>query len=206
MSRLYFPGLLNDWLLEPLLIKLRNYIGRLFLEYDLFPALDICCGAGKQCRLVDSKNMKMIGLDRNIRILNYAKVKHQPMPCVCADASRVPFKSSSFRGILLSFALHDKPPELRPQIVAEAKRLLAPGGKLVILDFEHPWNSRSRLGWLFTSVIERTAGREHFRNGRQFLGDGGLRAFIAKNGLVEVKRRPIEAGNSAIVISEFPQN
>ena len=206
MGRLYFPGLLNDCLLEPLLIKLRNYIGRLFLKYDLFPALDICCGAGKQCRLLDSKNIKMIGLDRNIRILNYAKAKHQPMPCVCADASHIPFKSSAFRGILLSFALHDKPPELRPQIVAEAKRLLAPGGKLVILDFEHPWNLRSRLGWLFTSVIERTAGREHFRNGRQFLGDGGLRAFIAKSGLIEVKRRQIEAGNSAIVISEFPQS
>ena len=52
MGRLYFPGLLNDWLLEPLLIKLRNYIGRLFLKYDLFPALYICCGAGKQCRLL----------------------------------------------------------------------------------------------------------------------------------------------------------
>jgi len=203
MSRVYFPGLLNDWFLEPLLIKIRKNIAKIFLKYDLFPALDICCGAGRQCRFINIGNEKMIGLDRNIRILNHARAKQPDLPCVCADASRLPFESGSLKGILFSFSLHDKPPELRPQIIAEAKRILASGGKLVILDFEQPWNARSRMGWLFTSLIERTAGREHFRNGRQFLGEGGLSAFIAKNGLVEVKRRPIEAGNSAIIVCEF---
>jgi ubiquinone/menaquinone biosynthesis C-methylase UbiE len=202
-GRLYPLGLLNDWFLEPLLARIRKYIAKLFLEQNLFPALDICCGAGRQCRLLNVGDEKMIGLDKNFRILNHARYRQHDLPCVCADALRLPFRGGSFRGILLSFSLHDKSPELRAQIIAEARRILGSGGKLVILDFERPWNRRSRLGWLFTSLIERTAGREHFRNGRQFLREGGLSAFIAKSGLAEVNRRPIEAGNSAVVVCEF---
>jgi ubiquinone/menaquinone biosynthesis C-methylase UbiE len=201
--RLYIPVRLNNWLIEPLLKGLRKRIARLCSKYELFPALDICCGAGRQCSLARVDRKIMIGLDKNIRILEYSKSRQPDLGFVCADASRLPFKVSSFKGILFSFSLHDKPPDLRSLMIAEAKRVLVPDGKLILLDFEPPWNLRSRLGWLLTTSVERSAGKEHFRNGREFLREGGLGKFIERNGLVELRRYPIDEGNSAIVVSAF---
>jgi SAM-dependent methyltransferase len=203
LSRIYFPGLFYDWILEPFLRSIRKNIARLFLRYDLFPALDICCGAGKQCHVINLDKRNVIGLDRNLNILKYARTKYPDIPVICADASRIPIKNSYFKGILISYSLHDKASGLRPQILAEAKRLLTPDGKIILVDFEQPWNGPSRVGGLFTSLIERMAGGEHFRNGRQFLRDGGLRAFLKNNQLVELRRFPIEAASSAIVVATF---
>jgi len=201
--RPYIPVRLNNWLIEPLLRGLRKSIARLFSKYDLFPALDICCGAGRQCSLARIDRKIMVGLDRNIRILEYSKARQPDLPFVCGDGSRLPFKDTSFKGILFSFSLHDKPPDLRSQMIAEAKRLLVPDGRMILLDFEPPWNLRSRLGWLLTTSVERLAGTDHFRNGREFLREGGLRIFMERNGLIELRRYPIDEGNSAIVLSTF---
>jgi ubiquinone/menaquinone biosynthesis C-methylase UbiE len=65
---------------------------------------------------------------------------------VVGDALRLPFKDASFRGVTISFGLHDKSPEDRMAIAREARRILAPGGKAILVDFENPWNARSRLG------------------------------------------------------------
>jgi hypothetical protein len=88
-------------------------------------------------------------------------------------------------------------------MISEAKHLLVPDGKMILLDFEPPWNFRSRLGWVLTTSVERLAGKEHFRNGREFLREGGLRKFMERNGLTEQRRYPIGEGNSAIVVSTF---
>jgi hypothetical protein len=44
-------------------------------------------------------------------------------------------------------------------------------------------------------------GRRHFRNGRDFLRRGGLRALLKENGLREMERRDIAAGTCAIVVA-----
>jgi hypothetical protein len=51
-------------------------------------------------------------------------------------------------------------------------------------------------------MIEWIAGREHFRNNRQFLRQGGLRAFIQRHRLVEVERSNIAMGAIAIVLAK----
>lgn len=123
------------------------------------------------------------------------------MPFVCGDAVQLPFKNGSVQAASISFGLHDKNPETRKAVMKEARRVLGPGGKLIAVDFEKPWNAKSRVGALFVWAIERLAPREHYRNGREFLKSGGLRAFLRANGLVEVERRDIEAGALAIVVA-----
>jgi ubiquinone/menaquinone biosynthesis C-methylase UbiE len=118
---------------------------------------------------------------------------------VVGDALRLPFKDASFRGVTISFGLHDKSSEDRMAIAREARRILAPGGKAILVDFENPWNARSRLGALLVHAIERTAGGAHYRNGRLFLARGGLRAFLREAGFAEESRRDIETGSIAVV-------
>lgn len=204
--KFYFLGWLYDASIELFLSGMKKRVVKYINRYCLFPALDICCGTGKQCHLVEERghdNKVIIGLDLDLKMMCFAAAKYPQLPFICADASHIPIKNRSIQGIIVSYALHDKPPEMRIKMLEEAQRLLAPEGKIILLDFEQPWNIRSRIGRFFTYLIECTAGKEHFRNGQQFIKQGGLREFIKKNKLVEIERRDIELGNSSIVVAEF---
>lgn len=141
------------------------------------------------------------GLDMDFGFVRYAAARAPGVPFACGDAACLPFKGGSVRAVSISFGLHDKSPDLRRAIIQETRRALAPGGKLIAVDFELPWNVRSRAGALFAWAVERLAGGEHYRNGREFLRSGGLRAFLRRSGFVEVERRDVETGSLAIVVA-----
>jgi len=199
----YLPGLIYSWPIDFLLKGIKNTVARFIFQLQLYPALDICSGTGKQCHLIGMHNQKIIGLDRDLKMIQYASSKYPHLPFICADAAEIPLKKTCFKGIIISYSLHDKSPELRKKILAEAKRLLASDGKLILVDFEQPWNKLSHLARFFTYLIERMASREHFKNGRQFLKQGGLEPFIKQNGLVEIERLNIPLGCSSIVVARF---
>ncbi len=114
---------------------------------------------------------------------------HAPpeIPFICGDGTSLPFRPGSFKAAILSFALHEQEPEVRRRILGAARRVLVPGGRLILVDFENPWDSTSRLAYAYTSVIERIAGRDHLRRNRDFHRRGGLRALLAENGFSEVR-------------------
>lgn len=192
-----------DWALEPLLKKIKKKVAKSISRYKLFPVLDICCGTGKQCHLIGVNKNHIFGLDSNLKTVQYASFKYRQVTFICADAAQTPLKSLSFKGIVISFALHDKRYEVRKKILAESKRLLIPGGKIILVDFETPWGGLSKFGEFFVYWIERMAGKEHFRNGREFLRQGGLRAFLKQNGWIEIERHNIAMASSSIVITQF---
>jgi ubiquinone/menaquinone biosynthesis C-methylase UbiE len=167
----------------------------------LFPVLDLCCGPGAQIRWLAGQGRVSCGLDINLGMLKYAAGRRADGSFVCADAVQTPFPLASFKGIVVSFALHEKPAEIRPRLLAEAKRLLLPNGRIILVDFEKPWNSVSRLANLYIWLIERLAGRDHFHNGREFLAKGGLRDLLKENGLREVERHDLAAGSCALVLA-----
>ena len=168
-----------------------------------YPVVDICCGTGVQLNHIAARREgEVYGLDLDSRVLEYAQKKYD-FPLVLGDAVRLPFSSAVFGTAVISFALHDKPPVFRRSILKEVHRVLQPGGYLVIVDFEKPWDRRSWWGAVVTHMIERMAGREHYRNGRQFLRAGGLREFIKKNGLAEIERSLIAGGSFGIVRCRF---
>jgi ubiquinone/menaquinone biosynthesis C-methylase UbiE len=142
----------------------------------------------------------------SLGFVRYAAARAPGVPFVCGDAGRLPFKDGSLCGISLSFGLHDKSSDLRALMMAEARRTLAPDGRLVAVDFETPWNVQSRAGALFAHAVERMAGGEHYRNGRDFLKRGGLRAFLRASGFVEVSRRDIATGSLGVVVARVDSN
>jgi ubiquinone/menaquinone biosynthesis C-methylase UbiE len=136
-------------------------------------------------------------------MIQYASTKYPRIPFICADAERIPAKNSCVKGIVLSYALHDKYPEIRKKILREIRRILYPEGKVVFIDFECPWNRTSKMASLYIYGIERMAGRVHFRNGRNFLAQGGLRSFLEKNDLEEIERYDVDMAHTGIVVAEF---
>lgn len=205
----YLPGVIYDLVFFPMLRGLRRRVARTVEREGLYPWLDVCCGTGDQLRGHVPKvcvpglgpGGLAIGLDLSLGFVRYAAARAPGLPFVRGDAARLPFKDGSLRAVSVSFGLHEKSPELRRRMMAEARRALAPGGKLVAVDFENPWNAKSRAGALFVRMIERLAGGEHFRNGRDFLERGGLRSFLRESGFAEVDRRDVEAGSLAVVVA-----
>jgi ubiquinone/menaquinone biosynthesis C-methylase UbiE len=91
---------------------------------------------------------------------------------------------------------------MRLELMEEAKRILAPGGKLILVDFERPWDFKSRIGRLSTIFVEILAGQDHFRNGRQFLRQGGLKELLKKEHLKEIERYSFPWSSTCVVVAD----
>jgi ubiquinone/menaquinone biosynthesis C-methylase UbiE len=189
---------------------LRRRVARTVEGGGLYPWLDVCCGTGTQLRGhvpgghfpdLPAPGPVVCGLDLSYGFVRYAAARAPGVSFVCGDAARLPFRDGSVRAVSVSFALHDKSPELRRAIMAEARRVLAPAGCLIAVDFEQPWDRRSRWGMLFTAAVERFARGDHFRNGRDFVRRGGLRAFLSEQGFLEVSRIDISTGSLSVVVA-----
>ena len=55
-----------------------------------------------------------------------------------ADSSALDIASGTYGRALLFFLLHEQPEEVRRRTIAEALRIVRPGGRLVILDYHRP--------------------------------------------------------------------
>lgn len=203
MRRLYFGGLLYDLFLEPPLRSIKKRVAQFISRFDLYPVLDLCCGSGVQCYRIIGNGEGVYGLDLDAGMIHYASSKYPRIPFMCADAAHIPVKDSILKGVILSYALHDKLPETRTRMLREARRVLIPEGKIVLVDFEEPWNKKSRVASLYIYGIERLAGKEHFENGRQFLEQGGLSSFIQEYKLQEIDRHDVEMAHTGVVVARF---
>jgi len=211
----YLPGRLYDLAFAGLFRRLRRRVTRAVERDGLYPWLDVCCGTGSQFRRLrdghgdgrpvggHAPDPVVCGLDKSAGMVRYAAARAPEVPFVCGDAGQLPFKDGSFRAVSVSFGLHDKSPDLRRAMMAEARRVLAPGGRFVAVDFENPWSARSRAGALAVRAVERLTGGEHYRNGREFLSRGGLRAFFRESGFVETARHDVEIGSISVVVARI---
>jgi ubiquinone/menaquinone biosynthesis C-methylase UbiE len=195
-------GCLYDIFLGTLLRSVRLWIALKIRSRHWFPVLDLCCGTGDQLRRIDHPKRLTVGVDRDFSLLFYARSRSPVIPWVCADAGSLPFHTSSFRCVLMSFSLHEKSPDFRQAILEEAKRVVKNDGCLLFLDYENPWNTFSVLGSLMIWTIEKFAGGDHFRFYRHFMASGGLRRYLAENDIPESESRLLQWGSSRIVMSQ----
>jgi ubiquinone/menaquinone biosynthesis C-methylase UbiE len=77
------------------------------------------------------------------------------------DASGLEFGDASFDQVLLFFLLHEQPELVRRATLAEAMRVVKPGGKIVVVDYHRPalWHPlrpllRLVFGWLEPFAID----------------------------------------------------
>ena len=134
-----FSGWAYDACLGPMLKGIRIWVEAYVRDNGLFPVLDLCTGTGAMCRIFDNQPARPVwGLDLDGRILRYARSKAPSVPFVQADAARLPIREARFRSVIISYALHDKPPFLRKAMMAEVRRVLHRQGRALCIDFESP--------------------------------------------------------------------
>ncbi len=194
-----FAGL-YDPVLNPLLDGMRRRVTETILAEGLSRVLDLCCGTGRQCRLLHDQGVESMGVDSSAAMLEQARRKSPPnLAYHLADASETPFGDAFFDGVLLSLALHEKSPAVRAAILRESERVVKPEGPIIIVDYIRP---ASLPGWCARPMIlfvERLAGAEHARHQKQYMAEGGLEGLrLEQSG----RRRflPLCLGTMAIAV------
>lgn len=107
-------------------------------ERDVRDLLDIGTGTGRIVELVGRRGVRAVGVDSSRDMLGVARARLERSDlhhCQVrfADAYQLPMPAASFDAVTIHQVLHylDDPGEA----VAEAGRVLRPGGRLVIVDF-----------------------------------------------------------------------
>jgi ubiquinone/menaquinone biosynthesis C-methylase UbiE len=165
-------------------------------------ALDVCCGTGAQVIEYGRRGINAVGIDLDENMLAFAfknksLLKMENIAFFVADATALPFKDNSFDFVSVSFALHDKPPDVRNAVVSEMKRVVKPEGALLFMDFNIPL-PRNIWG-MGANIVEYFAGGSHYQGFKNFKAGGGLMKIIEEHALTSEKTAYFKSGMVAVV-------
>ena len=126
--------------------------------------LDVGTGTGRMAELFAQEADRVVALDKSLAMLRVARAKLQHLPAerielAQADFTDLPFPEASFDTVLFHQVLHfAQDPQ---SALSEAARVLAPGGRVAIVDFaEHEREdlrarfAHVRLGFSASSMNE----------------------------------------------------
>jgi len=170
--------------------------------------LDMACGTGDLTLLIAKTTpaAEVIGGDFTPEMLEIARRRnrHEKIRYVHADAMELPFEDESFDALTIAFGIRNvTDPEAA---LDEFRRVLRPGGRLVILEFATPKSRivRTLNAWYTKWIMPVTAGliardrtgayRYLPRSIETFLQPEAMRNALQEAGLRDVVAQPMTLG------------
>jgi ubiquinone/menaquinone biosynthesis methyltransferase len=180
-------------------------------------ALDLATGTGDIARLLQQAGARVVGLDVTHRMLQLARAKPAgaggSLVWTAGDMAALPLPSRSVTLVTTGYGLRNVP-HLETAI-DEIVRVLAPGGRLLSLDFNRPANGVVRAVYLaYLAVVGGTLGwllhgdAETYRyipaSIRRYPGAAGIAALLRRAGFVDVRIVPVLFGLMTIHVARRP--
>ncbi len=171
---------------------------RMFRPSKGMHILDVGCGTGLHLELYQRYECHLYGLDSSPAMLDVARARLGASAQLdLCDAINMPHEDHKFDLIISMLTLHEMAAPTRSGILAEMKRVLKDDGYILLIDF-HTGPYQPLQGWISKAIIffsELAAGREHFKNYRQFMATKGLPTLAALHDL-EIEKQKILAGGT----------
>jgi demethylmenaquinone methyltransferase/2-methoxy-6-polyprenyl-1,4-benzoquinol methylase len=191
--------------------------------------LDLACGTGDLLFAAVPHVQSAVGLDVTFRMVQLARQRalvddrqasvsdgsgtRANTLVVTGDMLALPFRDAGFDVVTTGYGLRNVPDLDRA--LREIARVLAPGGRLLSLDFDRPRNSLVRGAYLaYLSVVGSALGWALHRDPdtyryipesiRNYPGAGGVARLMEHHGFVAVKVTPVLGGLMAIHIAHKP--
>jgi len=176
-------------------------------------ALDLATGTGDIAFDVAARGARVVGLDITLRMIELARRKaimRPPRPAVgflVGDMLALPFPPASFDIVTTGYGLRNVP-HLEVAI-DEIRRVLAPGGQFVSLDFNRPENAIVRAAYLaYLTVVGGALGWALHRDPdtyryipasiRQYPGAAAVARMFEARGFHAVRSHRVLGGLMAI--------
>ena len=183
--------------------------------------LDLCCGTGDMCFRAEELArgaLRVTGADFTLPMLAVARrrklAERRQSDFVQGDALTLPFPDGAFDAITVGYGLRNiADPE---GAIAEMRRVLAPGGRLVVLDFGKPENAvAAALYWGFLRTMMPAVGWLFHGDPETYLyipeslvrfaAQRGVAKMMQNAGLVHVRYENRLLGTMGINIGEAPK-
>ena len=180
--------------------------------------LDVATGTGDLAIAIESvKPQKIVGIDISEKMLEVGRKKLNAkgldhlITLRRADAEKIPFSDHSFEAITVAFGVRNF--ENLELGLTEMRRVLRPGGVMLILEFSHPSSfPMKQLYGIYSRFVIPLLGRiisgsskaytylpesvAAFPSGQKFLD------ILLKAGLKNVSQRSLSAGIASIYLAE----
>jgi demethylmenaquinone methyltransferase / 2-methoxy-6-polyprenyl-1,4-benzoquinol methylase len=182
--------------------------------------LDLCCGTGDLAFLAGAAaaaGSHVVGLDFTLPMLGVARRRRAGIAGAPAfaqgDAMRLPFRDATFDAVTMGYGLRNVADPLA--CLREVRRVLAPGGRVVVLDFgkpAHPVTSAAYgaflrtampvVGWLFHGDADTY--RYIPESLERYPAQRGVRDLMAEVGLASARYEDRLLGTMGLNIGEAP--
>ncbi len=163
--------------------------------------LDVGCGTGTHLELYTRYKCNLYGLDLSPSMLEVARTRLADSARLeLGDARNMPYEPGMFDLVITMLTLHEMSPTIRPAVIMEIKRVLKIDGHILLIDY-HPGPYEPYQGLIskvIITVAEIAAGREHYKNYRNFMAQGGLPKLITEHEL-HIQKESILAGGTLAV-------
>jgi len=170
-------------------------------------AVDVACGTGDFCELAAATGARVVGVDFAAGMLAGARRRGVPAAFVRGDALALPVRDAVADAVTCGFALRNL--TAIPPMLAEAARVLRPGGRLVLLEVGEPRHPLARLGHhlYFHRLVPLIGALLADRRAYAYLpasvaylpGPEALRGLIAAAGFAAVRTESLGGGAAQLV-------
>jgi SAM-dependent methyltransferase len=194
---------LYDTIFEPTNRGLRLIGLRMFAPKPGMAVLDVGCGTGAHLQLYQRLGCSVFGIDSSPSMLGIAEARlGDAADLRLGDAVDLPYATGQFDLVISMLCLHEMRPHARVEALDSIKRVVRHDGRILLID-HHTGPLQPLQGWItktFVVFAEAAAGREHFRNYRQFMASDGLTGLVAASDMTPTKTRIVGGGALALML------
>lgn len=196
----WYDGSLYARLLDPLTVTPFERLLKNMID-ERTSVVDVGCGTGSTVMALSGHCASAVGIDISPRMIAYAEKMRRKnaidtvsFVLVERGADLRETLRKTFDYAILKMMLHETEDSYRNDSIRQLRGIAV---HAVIVDYVYPLPKG--FPGLLTNIIERTAGRRHFSNFRDWCRRDGLDGFLSRQGLVPLEEEQCFGGVGKIV-------